>query len=183
MAAHLAGWRRVTRQVWVCTWWTGRTACLFRTVPVTLTGAANPRADGISSCCYLVNVHNPPSWATHVMKAWSGILVDPCLLSGLDHWEVFPVISYSSRLETEQLWMNVLDSFPWFSSILPLSRDCTHIIPDRKDLRSEWQNGIYSFFCMHRPNNYVSLLVIETVGQLKPKNQIRPSFLLLFLEG
>jgi hypothetical protein len=39
-AACLAGWRGVTRQVWFCTWWTGRTACLFRTVPVALTGAA-----------------------------------------------------------------------------------------------------------------------------------------------
>jgi hypothetical protein len=28
-AARLAGWRRVTRLVWFCTWWTGRTACLF----------------------------------------------------------------------------------------------------------------------------------------------------------
>ncbi len=32
-ASRLAGWRRVTRQVWFCTWWTGWTACLFRTVP------------------------------------------------------------------------------------------------------------------------------------------------------
>jgi hypothetical protein len=58
------GWRRVSRQVWFCTWWTGRTACLFRTVPVALTGAAQLRADGISSRCYIVNVHNHPSWAT-----------------------------------------------------------------------------------------------------------------------
>jgi len=33
----------------------------FRTVPVALTGAARLRADGISSCCYIVNVHNQPS--------------------------------------------------------------------------------------------------------------------------
>ncbi len=39
--------RRVTRQVWFCTWWTGRTAYLFRTVPVALTGAAHLWADGI----------------------------------------------------------------------------------------------------------------------------------------
>ncbi len=49
-ADHLPGWRRVTRQVWFCTWWTGRTAC---TVPVALIGAAQPLADGISSCCYV----------------------------------------------------------------------------------------------------------------------------------
>ncbi len=53
-AARLAGWRRVTRQVWFSTWWTGRTACLFHTVPVALTGAAQLRADGIFSCCYIV---------------------------------------------------------------------------------------------------------------------------------
>jgi hypothetical protein len=46
-AARLAGCRRVTRQVWFCRWWMGRTACLFRTVPVALTGAARLRADGI----------------------------------------------------------------------------------------------------------------------------------------
>jgi hypothetical protein len=63
-AGRLAGWKRVTRQVWFCTWWTGCTTCLFRTLPVALTGAAQLRADGISSCCYIINVHNHPSWAT-----------------------------------------------------------------------------------------------------------------------
>jgi hypothetical protein len=38
----------------------GRTAYLLRTVPVALTGAAKLRAKGISSCCYIVNVHNHP---------------------------------------------------------------------------------------------------------------------------
>jgi hypothetical protein len=41
----------------------GRIGCLFHTVPVALTGAAQLRADGISSCCYIVNVFNHPSWA------------------------------------------------------------------------------------------------------------------------
>ncbi len=77
-ATSLAGWRRMIRQVWFCTWWTSRIACLFRTVPVALTGAAQLRADGISSCCYIVNVHNHPSWAL----SWAGTLLDPCLLSG-----------------------------------------------------------------------------------------------------
>jgi hypothetical protein len=40
---------------------TGRTACLFRTVPVALTGAAQLRADGIYICCYIINVLNLPS--------------------------------------------------------------------------------------------------------------------------
>ncbi len=35
--------------------------CLSRTVPVALAGAAQVRADGISSCCYIINVHNRPS--------------------------------------------------------------------------------------------------------------------------
>jgi len=50
------GWlEESTRQVWFFTWWPGRTACLFRTVMV---------ADGTTSCCYVVNVHNNPTWAT-----------------------------------------------------------------------------------------------------------------------
>ncbi len=36
-------------------------ACLFYTVPVALTGAAQLRTDGISSYCYIANVHNHPS--------------------------------------------------------------------------------------------------------------------------
>jgi hypothetical protein len=31
-SARLAGWRRVTRHVWFCTWKTDRSACLFCTV-------------------------------------------------------------------------------------------------------------------------------------------------------
>ncbi len=77
----LAGWRRGIRQVWFYTWWTGRTACPFRTVPVALTGAAQLRADRISSCCYIVNIYNHPSWAMSRKEAWPGTLVDTCLLS------------------------------------------------------------------------------------------------------
>ncbi len=67
-AARLAGCRRVTRQVWLCMWWTGRTACLFRTVPVALTWAAQLQANRISSCCYKVNVHN--HWSSKEGMAW-----------------------------------------------------------------------------------------------------------------
>ncbi len=78
---RLEGWpnpaARLTRQVWCCTRdGMGHTACLFRTVPVALTGATQLRADGISSCCYIVNVHNHPSWATsckNVMARCSSI--------------------------------------------------------------------------------------------------------------
>jgi hypothetical protein len=51
-AASLGGWRKVARQVWFCTWWTGRTAFLFRTVLVVLTRAAQLRADGFQLLLY-----------------------------------------------------------------------------------------------------------------------------------
>jgi hypothetical protein len=82
-ATRLAGWRRVTWQMRFCMWCMGPTACLFRTVPVALTGAAQLRAGGIFSCCYIVNVHNRPSLATSRMEAWPGTLVNPRLLSVL----------------------------------------------------------------------------------------------------
>ncbi len=77
-AACLAGWRRVTPQVWFCMWWTGRSAFLFLTVPVALTGAARLRAGGISSCCYIVNVQyiTIRHELHHARKAWSGTLAD-----------------------------------------------------------------------------------------------------------
>ncbi len=53
--------------------WTGRTACLYRTVQVALTGAAQLRADGISSCCYIANLHNYPSYKEGM--AWYSIVV------------------------------------------------------------------------------------------------------------
>ncbi len=71
-AAHLAGWRRVTWQVGFCTWTTGHTLCLSRTVQVALTGADQLQGyDGISSCCSIENVHHP-SWAASrkVVMAW-----------------------------------------------------------------------------------------------------------------
>ncbi len=49
----------------------------YRTVPVALTGAAQLRAEGISSCCCMVkNVHNHP--VKEDMAWYSSI--DPCLL-------------------------------------------------------------------------------------------------------
>ncbi len=33
---RLEGWTNMSQQVWLCTWWTGHTAYLFRTVPVAL---------------------------------------------------------------------------------------------------------------------------------------------------
>ncbi len=62
----------------------GPPTCLFRTVPVVLTGATQLLADGLASCCYIVNV---PYTAIrhelcHTRRAWPGTLVDPCLLSG-----------------------------------------------------------------------------------------------------
>ncbi len=48
---------------------------LFPTVPVALTGAAQMRADGISRCSNIVNVH----YVTQ--GSWTGTLVDLGLLS------------------------------------------------------------------------------------------------------
>ncbi len=55
LVRRLEGWPNMTQEVWFCTWWTGRTAYLFRTVPVALTGAALLLADGISSWCFTVS--------------------------------------------------------------------------------------------------------------------------------
>ncbi len=68
------------RQVWFCTWWTGRTACLFRTVPVALTGVAQLRANGSSSCCYMINEDNHPSWATSRKEGMTWYSSRPILL-------------------------------------------------------------------------------------------------------
>ncbi len=57
MAARLAGWRRVTGQVWFRPWRTGRPVCLISIVPVALTEAAQLRAAGISSCCSTVKMY------------------------------------------------------------------------------------------------------------------------------
>jgi hypothetical protein len=52
-----------------CTLWTDHTACLFHTVPVALTGAAQLRAEGISSCWYIVNVNTTqPSVMSYVTQ-------------------------------------------------------------------------------------------------------------------
>ncbi len=74
-ANRLAGRRKVSRQVWFCMRWTGRTACLFRTVPVSLTGAAQLWADGISSCCYMINIHNHPSVMSYVTQGRHGLVL------------------------------------------------------------------------------------------------------------
>jgi len=94
-AASLAGWRRVTRQVWFCALY-GRasTSCLFRTIPVALTGAAQLRADGISSCSYIVNVNNHASWATSCKEGMAWYSSRPmlslwsilCVRTVLDEW-------------------------------------------------------------------------------------------------
>ncbi len=101
-AACLAYWRRVTRQVWFCTWWTGRTACLFHTVPVALTGAAQLRANAISSWCYELR---------HASKAWHGTLVNPYAFS-----LGFTLLCASSHL----LNKTSHETYPSFISLLML---------------------------------------------------------------
>ncbi len=76
-----SGWRRITRQVWFCAWWKGRTA------PIALIGAAQLRAVGISSCCYIVNAQNHPLWATSRKEgmAWYSSWPMPSLCSSPPH--------------------------------------------------------------------------------------------------
>ena len=56
------------------------------TYKITHTGSLSSSPPGKPPCwasstaCYIVNVHNHPSWATHARKAWPGTLVDPCLI-------------------------------------------------------------------------------------------------------
>ncbi len=74
-AARLACWRRVTWQVWFCTWWTGRTARLFRTVPVALKELPTA-ANWWNFQLLLYSKCTQPS----VMSMAWYTLVDPCLL-------------------------------------------------------------------------------------------------------
>ncbi len=66
----------------ICTWFC--TACLFCTVSVALILAAHLRADGMefpAAACYIVIVHNHPSWATSCKEgmAWYSIRPMPSL--------------------------------------------------------------------------------------------------------
>ncbi len=83
-AAGLTGWRRVTRQGcdFVCDGRAVPPAFLYRT------GCPNRscpqlRADRISSCYYIINVHNHPSWATSRKEgmAWYSSRPMPSLYS------------------------------------------------------------------------------------------------------
>ncbi len=60
--AWVAGGEWPGRCDFVCDVW-AVPACLLCVVLVALTGAAQMRADEISRWCYIVNVHNHPSWA------------------------------------------------------------------------------------------------------------------------
>ncbi len=59
---------------------------MYRTVPVALTEAAQLRADGTSSCCYIQEMYTILCHGLRqARKAWPGILLfllDPCFLSG-----------------------------------------------------------------------------------------------------
>jgi hypothetical protein len=57
----------------ICTAMVGPYRLPCRTVPVALTAAAQLQADGISGCCYIVNVHNTqPSVMNAVTKGRQG---------------------------------------------------------------------------------------------------------------
>ncbi len=78
-------------------WTGGRTACLFRTVPVAQKGAAQLLADGIYRCCYFANVHSCPSCATSHKEgmAWHYTVVDQFLLSDLIRSRLLVALFYS----------------------------------------------------------------------------------------
>ncbi len=89
----------------VRTWWTGRNACLCRTAPVALL-----RADGISSCCYIVNVHNHPSWATSRKggMAWYSSRPKPSL------WRYeYGILKKTTPWSLRWIWLRIHSSAAW----------------------------------------------------------------------
>jgi hypothetical protein len=81
------GWQEESDPAGVILYMIDGPYCLSCTVPVALTGAAQLRADGISSCCYMNTTIRHE--LCHARKAWPGTLVDPCLLSGAEDGQVF----------------------------------------------------------------------------------------------
>jgi hypothetical protein len=74
-AACLASWRRVTRRGdFVCTWRTRRTACLFRTVPVDMTGAG-PATSWWNYQLLLYNKCTQPSVMIYVTQGRHGLVL------------------------------------------------------------------------------------------------------------
>ncbi len=98
---RLAGWRRVTRQVWFCTRWTGCIQPAF-SIPYRLPDRSCPATGWWNYQLLLYRECTQPSvmswWNYQLLlysecirhrhelrlarKAWPDILVDPCLLSG-----------------------------------------------------------------------------------------------------
>ncbi len=88
-------------------------ACLFRTVPVALTGAAKLRADHISSYLYTVQYsieQNHPSWATSRKEgmAWYSS-IDPCLLSESTSRNIY-IVSPQCKGLTASRYFQILQS-------------------------------------------------------------------------
>ncbi len=136
-AARPANWRRVTRQVWFCTWWTGRIDCLFCTAPVALTWAAQLRVDGISSYCYIVNIHNHLSWATsrkegmiwYSSRPMPSICPSPCFggILCVRQWAkptYWPSLCQRIRAKTID-WPSLFFKCKFDSGVVCKSRRCT----------------------------------------------------------
>jgi hypothetical protein len=101
---RLAGWRRVTRQVRFVR--DGRrSACLFRTVSIALTRASQLRAEGISSFCYIVNVHNYPSCkegiAWYSSRSMPSLWFRPCC--------IYPELPVQCTLYTVECQLEIND--------------------------------------------------------------------------
>ncbi len=108
----------VTQLVWICTWWTSRT------VPVALTEAAQLRADWISSCCFRVNVHNHPSWATSRKEcmAWLSSRPLPSLWFQIHYTEFFCFVYSATVCKCCGSFIFPSDIFLFFFSIFLIQK-------------------------------------------------------------
>ncbi len=78
------------------------TAFLFRNVPVAMTEAAQLRTDGISKCCYLVNIHiTQPSVKSKKGMTWYSSRPLPSLWFGL-YVPLIPYFPHPSALFCSQ---------------------------------------------------------------------------------
>jgi hypothetical protein len=78
----------------ICTVMDGLYLLFFRTIPSALAGVAQLQAAyGIFSCCYIVNVHNRPSWLKSGMAARGQL----SMLRAPWTWEPTPVVYNLSR--------------------------------------------------------------------------------------
>jgi hypothetical protein len=147
--------------MWFCTWWT-RTTCFFRTIPVALTGAAQLRADGISSC-YIVNVHNQSSWPPSC-KAWCSSRPLPSLWASgcyqrgrrvetgrqcvnIQVQTVASVRTWCRRMPQKSLW-SILGCTPGYQNIVFKETRLSYesVFPEAKFVDPDWRIQLTSAY-------------------------------------